>query len=225
MTELSEKVVGYLPQYLTELGLLLIGPKRFISDRNANTDENFRNSLLFLALSLSAAVLMQWISVPSSEDNWKSLTSVAVSGMLFVILCVTVIWCAFFIVGGRAPFRPFLISYCYPAGFGVVFFAVSQLFSLGIFKQFDPANYQIMLDAVRQRSKPPDLSDNNVYLVAQVVRYAGAIFVMVWSLWVWDVYREISGVSARRSGIAFFLTGVLFFPAMAIANFIVAALE
>jgi hypothetical protein len=225
MKELVEKIIGYLPQYLSELGLLLIGPKRFISDRNANTDENFANSLMFLALSISAAMIMQWISVPLGDDIWKSLTSGAVSGMLLVILFAADVWCVFFIVGGRAPFRPFLISYCYPAGLAIVFVAVSQLLSLGIFKQFDPTNYQIMLDAVRQRNKPPDLSDNNVYLVAQVVSYAGAIFVMVWSLWVWDVYREISGVSARRSGIALLLTGVLFFPAMAIANFIVAAME
>jgi hypothetical protein len=90
----------------------------------------------------------------------------------------------------------------------------------GVFKTFDPSNYNAYYDAIMQGKPPPDLWDNNAFVAHMWTIYGGIIFVGVWTLWTWEVYRELNKLSKGRSGIALLLSTVLGYPAVVIVLFV-----
>src|SRR5262249_42711291 len=137
MKDIIEKILAYLPQYFTELGEVCTTPKRFIAERDVNSDETFTASLLFLAISLVLQTLISAPLNPSGRDLWTELGSVAVVTMMDVTLGALAIYIAWWIVGGRARAKGFFTTFFYFSGVPMVIGAASGLFDLSIVKVFD----------------------------------------------------------------------------------------
>jgi hypothetical protein len=147
MKDLIEKIIGYMPQYATDFGRLLLGPNNFIEQRNSDSDNDFADALLFVALSLCLATIMSSPALPEEKDVWCSLASRGTRlflGLFLVAISLRISW---FLVGGTATIRRFVTSYAYLSGPFIVLMTAIELFGAGVFKVLDPELYQQLREA------------------------------------------------------------------------------
>jgi len=214
MKDIIEKILAYLPQYFAELGEVCTTPKRFIAERDVNSDETFAASLLFLAISLVLQTLI-WAPLNSSgKDLWTELGAVAVFTMMDVTLGAIAIYVAWWIVGGRARAKGFFTSFFYFSGAPMVIGAAFGLFQVSILKVFDPERFEkavvrrpgseqikMMLDpqyATRIFGEP-----NATSWVVTGLEWAFTLLFFGWIILAWGAFRKLSGLGKIRSFFAF----------------------
>jgi hypothetical protein len=232
MKDLFEQILKYLPHYLTEYGAAFSGPKSFIATKvRADADYAFGEALLFLGISLTLVLLMYMPLLPAGKDFWSFAIPYYVSYIIEIPLAAMVIRTAWWIVGGRAPARPFFIAYAYYVGVASVLIGAIDLVASGFFKTFDPQLYQEYSDAFQ---KPQSLEDwvqshadllhryaqSYVTLTAAVISGLGALIVIIWGLIGWGAYRQLNGLSKLRSLVALIVSWFLFVPVVLISRFI-----
>jgi hypothetical protein len=224
MKDLIEKILAYLPQYLTDFGSLFSGPKRFMAQKNTRAEDTFGQSLIFLGVSLVLVVVMTAPLLPAGRDLWTYLGANAVRFLLSVSLAAINLRLAWRIVGGKATVRSFFVTYAYFFSVGVIVFTIFQLLGEGVFKVFEPDLYAQVIEAKLKKQPMPDLSGSSVPLVTLCVFVAGFVFLSVWSFVAWGAYRELNGLSKGRSFVALLITGVFTWPLAAVVFFVWSAM-
>ena len=232
MKDLFEQILKYLPHYLTEFGAVFSGPKSFIATKlSADASDAFGEALLFLGISLTLVLLMYTSLLPAGKDFWSFAIPYYVSYIIEIPLGAMVIRAAWWIVGGRAPARPFFIAYAYYVGVASVLIGAIDLVASGSFKTFDPQLYQEYSGSFE---KPQSIEDwvqshtdllhryaqSYVTLTAAVIEGLGTLFIIIWGLIGWGAYRQLNGLSKLRSLVALIISWVLFVPVVLISRFI-----
>jgi len=220
MKDIIEKILAYLPQYFAELGEVCTTPKRFIAERDVNSDETFAASLLFLAISLVHQTLI-WAPLNSSgKDLWTELSSVAIFTMMDVTLGALAIYVAWWIVGGRARAKGFFTTFFYFSGAPMVVGAAFGLFEFSILKVFDPERFE---KAVVRRPGSEQIKmifdseyaariwgePNATWWVLGGLQGAFFLLFLGWIILAWGAFRKLSGLGKIRSFFAF-LFAVIF---------------
>src|SRR6266436_3481629 len=232
MKDLFEQILKYLPHYLTEFGAAFSGPKSFIATK-LSTDEGdaFGEALLFLGISLTLVLLMYTPLLPAGKDFWSFAIPYYVSYIIEIPLAAMAIRAAWWIVGGRAPARPFFIAYAYYVGVASVLIGAIELVASGFFKTFDPQLYQEYSGSFE---KPQSMEDwvqshadllhryaqSYVTLTAAVISGLGTLIIVIWGLIGWGAYRQLNGLSKLRSLVALIVSRFLFVPVALISRFI-----
>ena len=232
MKDLFEQILKYLPHYLTEFGAVFSGPKSFIATTlSADAGDAFGEALLFLGISLTLVLLMYTPLLPAGKDFWSFAIPYYVSYIIEIPLAAMVIRTAWWIVGGRAPARPFFIAYAYYVGVASVLIGAIDLVASGFFKTFDPQLYQEYSGSFE---KPQSMEDwvqshtdlihryaqSYVTLTAGVISGLGTLIIVIWGLIGWGAYRQLNGLSKLRSLVALIISWVLFIPVVLISRFI-----
>ena len=224
MKELIKKILVYLPQYFTNFGLLFVGPKRFIGQKNTVEEDTFKESILFLGTSLVLVVIMTAPLLPPGKDLWSHVGATAVVFLLAVTLYALALRLAWRIVGGKATVRSFFVTYSYFFGVLIVTYTLFILLSEGVFKVFEPELYAKVIEAKLNKQTIPDVSGSTIPLVSFGILVAGIIFISVWGFLAWGSYRVLNGLSKWRSFFAFMIMGVLGWPISAIVFFVASAI-
>lgn len=224
MKELMEKILTYLPRYLMEFGSLVSEPKRFMAQKNTTEEDTFVQSLLFLGISLVLVVIMTAPLLPPGKDLWAHLGTQAVGCAVAVSLVAVALRIAWRLVGGKATVRSFVVTYAYFFGVMSLVFTVFQLLGEGVFKVLAPDLYGQVIQAKLNKQPTPDLSDSSVPLISSVVLVAGFFALSVWGLVAWGAYRELNGLTKRRSFVALMIAGLLGWPIAAVMFFIQSAM-
>jgi hypothetical protein len=232
MKDLFEQILKYLPHYLTEFGAVFSGPKTFIATKlSADAGDAFGEALLFLGISLTLVLLMYLPLLPAGKDFWNFAIPYYVSYLIEIPMGALVVRAAWWIVGGRAPARPFFITYAYYIGVASVLIGAFDLVASGSFKTLDPKLYQEYSDALQ---KPQSLEDwaqshadllhryaeSYVTLTAALIEGLGTLFIVIWGLIGWGAYRQLNGLSKLRSLAALIISWFLFLPVVFISRFI-----
>ena len=223
MKDLLEKILVYLPQYLSDFGLLLSGPKKFISKKYLKSEETFVQSLLFLGISLILVIVMTAPFLFPGRDLWAHVGTVAIGFLLGVSLYAIALRFAWRIVGGTATVRSFFVIYAYYFGVGMVLLTLFHLLGEGIFKVFAPDLHAKVLEAWLVKKPIPNLSGNSVVLISLLVRIAGSFVVFAWGIVGWGAYRELNALSRTRSAVALSIALVLAIPVIVIVYIVMAA--
>jgi hypothetical protein len=63
MKEIIEKILSYLPGYLTQLGSCFIASKTFIATKNIEEEYSFQEALIFFGIT-SALIVLATASLP-----------------------------------------------------------------------------------------------------------------------------------------------------------------
>ena len=157
MKDLFEQILKYLPHYLTEFGAAFSGPKSFIATKlSTDAGDAFGEALLFLGISLSLVLLMYTPLLPAGKDFWNFAIPYYVSYIIEIPLGAMVVRTAWWIVGGRAPARPFFIVYMYYVGVASVLLGAIDLVASGSFKALDPQLYREYSDALQKSQSMED---------------------------------------------------------------------
>lgn len=202
MNDFIMKFIAFIPQYLLDFGAVFSGPKRFVASRNVQPAANLQPALIFGIVSLAIFVLLTLPLLPPNSDLWVLLVDIAIVGLVLVTLAAGAIHLAWFIVGGRAGFGGFFITFMYY--FGVIF-VVEGLFNLlgfGVFRGLAPDLYAAMRTAMVKGTAWPDLSGNAAWRINRLIRGAGIVFAEIWGFCGWGAFRVLNGVSKRRSAVA-----------------------
>ena len=233
MKDLFEQILKYLPHYLTEFGAVFSGPKSFIATKlSTDAGDAFGEALLFLGISLTLVLLMYTPLLPAGKDFWSFAIPYYVSYIIEIPLAAMVIRTAWWIVGGRAPARPFFITYAYYVGVASVLIGAIDLVASGSFKTLDPQLYREYSDAVQKAAQSMEdwvqshadlvhrFADSYVTLTAAVIEGLGTLIITIWGLIGWGAYRQLNGLSKLRSLVALIISWVLFVPVVLISRFV-----
>jgi hypothetical protein len=229
MKDLFEQILKYLPHYLTEFGAVFSGPKSFIATKLGNdAGDAFGEALLFLGISLTLVLLMYVPLLPAGKDFWSFAIPYYVSYVIEIPLAAMAIRAAWWIVGGRAPARPFFITYAYYVGVASVLIGAFDLVASGSFKTLDPKLYQEYSNASQSSQdwlqSNTDLvhryAESYVTLTAALIEVLGTLFIVIWGLIGWGAYRQLNGLSKLRSLAALIISWFLFLPVVLISRFI-----
>lgn len=213
MKELIEKVVAFVPEYLLSLGGLLARPKTFLANKVPDSEAAYRDSLLFLAVSVCIFVVALAPISPAKSDPWQRVGAVAVVEALTVSLMAGALRLAWRIVGGKARIRTFFTIYSYIAAVALLVMALTLLVAEGTFKVFDPALYLAVREAVATgKPVPKEAAQSRVLYATLGIYAAGFVGLSVWSLSSWGAFRQINNASRARSVCALYLAGLLSCP-------------
>jgi hypothetical protein len=105
-----------------------------------------------------------------------------------------------------------------------VVFTVFQLLGEGVFKVLAPDLYGQVIQAKLNKQPTPDLLGSSVPLISSVVLVAGFFALSVWGLVAWGAYRELNGLTKRRSFVALMIAGLLGWLIAAVVFFIQSAM-
>jgi hypothetical protein len=224
MKEILEKILIYLPKYLSDFGSILVGPKTFIAGRVAK-DEAFSDAMLFLGVSIALSIVMT-ASSPEKEF-WTYVGTNSVVTLLAMCSFGTITRFAWWIVGGKAPAQSFFATYAFFFGVGLILKSLVLLLSLGFLKLLEPERYKQFFAALSagfqalllgQQFPPPNVTmpESWVFPVALAIFEMGVLTIGFWSFIAWGAYRQMNGLSRLRSFWALSIVGVLLVPATAI---------
>src|SRR6516165_7569470 len=87
MKELLEKILNYLPAYLSDFVAIFSGPKTFIAAKRLVSKEEWQNALVFLGISMAISCAVNMLLQPS-KNLWNEIGGVAFTNLLHLIL-----WC------------------------------------------------------------------------------------------------------------------------------------
>jgi uncharacterized membrane-anchored protein YitT (DUF2179 family) len=218
MKELFQLVLQFLPQYLSDLGAILARPKRFISERNPETNEAFLASLLFLGISLVIYTIMMTPLRSTGKDVWTALGSIATVAILAVFLNAILLRFVWLMVGGKASTRTFFTISGYYNGFALISLAVVQIIGVGVYKTVDAKLYESIREAASKGEPLPKVPLDD--WVVGLPYLGGLLVLLVWIVIAWGAFREINRLGRFRSFIAFIISGFLDGPALAVSYFL-----
>ena len=224
MAEIALRFLRYLPRYLREFGSLLSGPKRFMSRKQIHTERSFIDSLHFLILSLVITVAARAPLLPPEADLWVFFGSQSVLCLMSVVLFSLSLRLSWRIVGGKAVFRSFFVACAYFFGVIFVIFVFVTLTAEGVFKFFDLEFYKAVRDAIKDGTPRPTIDEPLKYILGAILAIEH-IALAIWYITGWGAYRQLNGLSKRRSLAALLISapfnalamGAVFFMANALA--------
>ena len=230
--EMIREALAYLPRYLTDFGSVLIGPKRFIAQRNAKAEETFRESLMFLFYSVVIVFLLTAPLLPPGINIWLHLAGQAPKVLLGVSLFAVALRVAWAVVGGKSTVRSFFVTYSYFTGAISVVLFLFLLVAQGVVRVFEPEMYVAVrkmaeLGIVEQVWKLNELGYGlrPAAITASLILLAGLVTTGMWGLIGWGAYRKLNGLGRWRSFGAFMVFGLLTYVVLAIIYFIDEALQ
>ena len=222
------EALAYMPRYLTDLGSVLAGPKRFIAGRNARAEETFRQSLMFLLYSVVVVCLLQAPLLPAGTHIGLFVAGKAALALVTVCLFAVSLRVAWAVVGGRSTLRSFFVTYAYFAGAFSVVWVLFVLVAEGVVKVFEPEFYAVANDAnLTPKDRIGKLTELRVgpgLDAAFAILVAGVVVAGTWGLIAWGAYRELNGLGKWRSVGAFMVLVLLAWVVNSVVYFINAAL-
>ncbi len=203
MNDFIMKFIAFIPQYLLDFGAVFSGPKRFVASRNIEPKANLQPALIFGIVSLAIFVLLSLPLLPPNTDLWVFLADIAIVGLFVVTIAAGAIHLAWFIVGGRAPFGGFFITFMYYFGVIFVLEGAFNLLGFGVFRALAPDLYTQLHFAITHGTPQPNLSQNKFWHINLLIRGAGIIFADIWALCGWGAFRQLNALTKPRSAAAF----------------------
>lgn len=224
MKDVLEKILKYLPHYLFELGQLISGPKTFIKSLDIDSKETFNNALLFLAVSMVLATIIDTILKPAS-DIWIYVGALLVLTLLTVATIAFSIQVAWWIVGKKSPFHSYFIIHSYVISVATLASYFFNLLAFGLLRGLEPKLYKSIDAEWNKNPVNPDfsslLNDKDfsdiffnseggiAFIIAIIILL---LFIMVWWICAWGAYRELNNSGKIRSffaGMVFVVIGFL----------------
>lgn len=212
MKELLEKILLYLPQFLSDCGAIIAGPKTFVlkkvkSEKLSKSKEYF----LFLALSVAVITIISML-YPIQNEIYTTLARNLVLVFVGFAGYSLAVRGAFWIVGGRAPYETFFAVYTYISSPMLLICCIFGLVSNGIFRFLDPDAYDALSKASSLGARNQIISDSSAANIFYICVAIGFGLIFLWSYVCWGAFREINHVSRTRSFVAFVLAWIFAQP-------------
>src|SRR4029077_6567663 len=113
MKEILEKILLYLPRFLSDCGSIIAGPKTFVL-KKVETEAlvESKEDFLFLALTVAVITIVSML-YPNHGEIYATLARNFVVIFVGFIGYSLAVRGAFWVAGGRAPYETFFAAYTY----------------------------------------------------------------------------------------------------------------
>lgn len=228
MKELALLILKQVPKYFSDFVGVLGGPKSFVRTRNDGGEQSLAEALSFFAISFFLLMVLSWPLMRTQVESIQFLLARGVFILIMMAAYTGLVMLAWRMLGGRAPFGRYFVISCYYTGVALIFQALLLLCGVGVAQIFAPELTPNLVDTLTH-IRPPDpkvtelLSgpDGTRYLVVMLafnlILLFGFFVAVVWSVVGWGAYREINGLSKRRSLAAGAIAAVLMLCALPFA--------
>lgn len=233
MNELIKLIFAQIPKYLFNFFNLVSGPKKFVRERNVYTDQSLAEAMTFLAISYVLTLILKAPFIPADVNFWQYIATSGLLALIEMALMATALRFAWRLVGGRAPFGRFLITFCYYYAVAIIGLQVFTVLAYGFAKVWDPGLYAVLVEAYKAKGiRNPKVNDYVAEAAGsgdiRKVLPLAAVSLMLWvslavvSAWIiagWGAYRELTTLSKKRSVIA----GLIFiclYPVVFLLNYL-----
>ena len=207
MKELIDKLLAEIPAYARRFVDLITAPKRYVAHTDQNSETALQDAFTFLAVTFGLSYLVQLPLIAQSQNKQVLFGVSAVLTAMGFMLSVLALALSWKLVGGRVALRNIVIYSCYFGSISTVISLACTLVGVAIFKGFDPALASQVFGG--EATDAVDLLKSAGYLWFLTLLGIGLLLVFVWLFSVWGAYRELTGVSKLRSGIAYVIFVVL----------------
>ncbi len=218
MKDLAERVLTRLPAYLPDLAAMVAHPKRTIIARSSGADDDLRNALIFVALTVGLGFLLQAPTLPAEIDFIETAAAMAAFKVVAILLFSAIVHGLFRLLRGGATYLRTLTAYIYMVSPLYLALVVLSLIGQGLLRAYDP---ELGLEARRNPLyfvENPEaftaFQDQEPLLAGAVtaVNTVGNLATLVWFIVCLGAFRAIHDVSRRRSALAGFLIILAWWP-------------
>lgn len=221
MKDILDRILSYFPSYIGDIALLAIGPKRFMEQQRSIEDRSLEKPLTFLGISLALCFVLQ-ASLPPRREFWADAGPHGLLYLIGTIALAAVVRLSWRVVGGRATFQQVLRITCYYCSVVLLGVVITNLCYLGILRLFEPRLYELLF-ATAERVDwrtfvAADPLSSVSFVVAMLIQSVGYAALFIWVIVGWGAYRELNGLSKRKSCTAFFLAAALSLPLLAVLS-------
>ncbi|MHC4302310.1 MAG: hypothetical protein ACYS7Y_34045 [Planctomycetota bacterium] len=228
MKEIVQQILRYLPRYIPVFLQVISRPGSAIQERNQNRPEDLREALIFCAISFFLIFPFQRALIPSQLELWMHIAQSVALAFFMGLSSAALIRLALWIVGVRStPLESVLVVYCYVMGVLLIIFMFSCLIALGAFKTLYPDSYKSAMtiwyspDSIPFHPKiEKELQQLPGYLLYSVVLSLLCSLSAIWFAAAWKAFRQVTGLTKRRSIVAVILSFIFLFPVMLSVFFI-----
>jgi hypothetical protein len=212
MKEILEKILLYLPQFLSDCGSIIVEPKTFVLKKvKSKTLFESKEYFLFLALSIAIITIISML-YPIHGEIYTTLAKNLVLIFIGFIGYSFAVRGAFWVVGGRAPYEKFFSVSTYISSPMLLINYMIGLISNGIFRLLDPDAYDALSKSSSFNARSQIISNSSAANVFYIFVAIGFGLIVLWSYICWGAFREINQLSRIRSFVAFVLAWIFAQP-------------
>ncbi|MBE1710265.1 MULTISPECIES: hypothetical protein [Mesorhizobium] len=220
MKDLIDKILAYLPKYISECGLVISGPKTFIASKiDSERRIPSNDCLIFLAITIAVTTMLGAL-LPSGKDIYLGLASNAATGFFSIALFSFTISISWWLVGGRAPYREFFTVLTYLVGPAALINSVFVFLAYGVLRTFDHQTFDALAKVTYVGDRSRIIIGSIAFIPFICIIYAGVLAISVFSIIGWGAYRNITGLSRMKSFFALLISGMLSVPGLLLLWFI-----
>jgi serine/threonine protein kinase len=217
-------VVSEIAKYVSNFIGVLSSPKAFLRGRNRGIDQPLLRAVAFWVVSVSLALVCVSALSPPGESVSAFLVKQTVVGVIVLFAYVAVLRLAWRCVGGKASFLTLFVPFAYLQGVAHVLGGIVRLVALGIAKAFDPQLALLIvgksdpsvadpLDAHLAKAWTSFQTGHRTPLIIAALALGLPVLAFllsyVWLIIGWGAFRELNGMSRRRSFFAFIISVVI----------------
>jgi len=223
MKEILEKTLSYLPQYFSDCGSIIVGPKTFVLNKVAS-EKLFESKEYFLFLAPTVAIItIVSMLYPVHDEIYTELAKNFVLIFIDFVGYSFAVRGAFWLAGGRAPYEKFFAAYTYIASPMLLVNYLIALISNGLFRLLDPKAYDALPKAGSLAARSQIISDSAAAYVVYTFSAIDFCLIVLWSYMCWGAFREINHLSKARPAVAFVIGWTLAVPILVLQALIALA--
>ncbi len=222
MSDYIQRIIAYLPSFISELLALVSGPKRFIHRLDLEDKKNLTRALVYAAIAYIIATVLLPSDFKQVEVFDANLLLQMGKYLVIILLMAIALYTAWRLVGGKAPIHHFVIIYCYYSGTQFLLIAIIIGTALKTLQIENEALYDRLVLLLNMPPSPEIQSEiarlgtDPACQQAKAIFAVGVVLILFWFVCFWGAYRELNGLSKGRSAIAFVLALLL----MGVAGYI-----
>jgi hypothetical protein len=220
MKDLALLILNQIPKYFSNFISLLVGPKRFVRERNDDKQQTIAEAMIFFGISFVITMILSWPLMPTHVESAQFLVTRALLNLILVTVATGLTLASWKLVGGHATFGKYFVINCYYSGVFIIGNMLVLIIAFGVVKALDPKLHLLMVDSfmhVRFENKelnalitdPDDRRHLWAALAFYLIYLIGFVAICLWTVLGWGAFREINGLSKTRSFVAGMIAGVL----------------
>ncbi|MEH6446286.1 MAG: hypothetical protein V7784_20515 [Oceanospirillaceae bacterium] len=178
-----------------------------------------------MAISIALSVILRIPSLTASTDIWQQLSLHGVTVLIAVSAYSVILRFSWRMVGGKASFKSFFVTYAYFGGVFLIFGLLLEIIKVGAFKTLDLALYEAIVAARLDQTPLPATQNSEAQLLFDTIDITGDLLIIALGWVCWGAYRELNQLSKIRSFFAFLIQACLGWLSFYLAIFIFSGLS
>lgn len=212
MFDFAKSLLQYMPSYLGDLFNVFLKPRSHITNKmTEDAEKAWSNCLQFSLLSFLLVFLLKWVSFGDARDIQSIVVGEGILSMLEYVVSGGLLFIIWRVFGLNKTPRELITPFFFMLGVLILVNDMFFLTQLGLVKMIEPALFEMFvgmqamgnMDEMLAQSEQqlanadPEMAQAAMNAVT-AVSLIGAVFVIAWLLYAWQVYKRLFNVGYAK---------------------------